>query len=119
MKFDFYTGGAVWRLLDAVCKEVAAPTWDADAFERVRDRLVRALRNVDRARADSHSSAGGGARTKAGAGGYASATPKSLLKTSGPRVASVEGCRALLHVHGAVDESMSRRPRLWGAACRR
>ena len=56
MKFDFYTGGAVWRLLDAVCIKVAAPTWDADAFERVRDRLVRALRNVDKARADSHSS---------------------------------------------------------------
>ena len=46
----------MWRLLDAVCEEVAAPTWDANAFERVRDRLVRALRNVDKARADSHSS---------------------------------------------------------------
>ena len=39
-----------------VVKTVAAPTWDGDAFERVRDRLVRALRNVDKARADSHSS---------------------------------------------------------------
>ena len=109
MKFDFYTGGAVWRLLDAVCKEVAAPTWDADAFERVRDRLVRALRNVDKARADSHSSRWrrelcdegrppvGDVRDAVGA--------VTLDDVRSHASRALEGCRALLHVHGAVDES--------------
>ena len=110
MKFDFYTGGAVWRLLDAVCKEVAAPTWDAAAFERVRDRLVRALRNVDKARADSHSSRWrrelcdegrppvGDVRDAVGA--------ITIEAVRAPASRALKGCRALLHVHGAVASSL-------------
>ena len=102
-------GGAVWRLLDAVCEEVAAPTWDAAAFERVRDRLVRALRNVDKARADSHSSRWrrelcdegrppvGDVRDAVGA--------VTIEDVRAHASRALKGTRALLHVHGAVDES--------------
>ena len=109
MKFDFYTGGAVWRLLDAVCKEVAAPTWDADAFERVRDRLVRALRNVDKARADSHSSRWRRELCDEGrppVGDVRDAVGAITIEDVRAHASrALKGCRALLHVHGAVDES--------------
>ena len=101
-------GGAVWRLLDVVCKEVVAPAWDADAFERVRDRLVRALRNVDKSRADSHASRW--RRELCDEGRPTVGAVRDALSTvtiAGVRdhaARALEGCRALVHVHSSVDE---------------